>query len=44
MEPDNQQDHEAECWLGQIDWLTGQYTHKKDRLRREIERWSDGYV
>jgi hypothetical protein len=22
----------------EIDWLTGKYTYKKDRLRREIER------
>jgi hypothetical protein len=28
---------ETECPYDEIDWLTGEYTHKQDRLRRQIE-------
>ena len=34
-------------WEGEIDWLTGKYTYKKDRLRRQLKRlesdWNDFY-
>ena len=25
-------------WEDEIDWLTGEYTYKRDRLRRELRR------
>jgi len=41
MEPEQETSFDTEDWG--IDWLTGKYTGKKERLRRELRRLEGGY-